>query len=150
MSTVGYIDEKSKRNYQSVVPARVSSSQPINKKDENINVVSTQGQGSSNIMQTKIPMKKESNKVISSSPKFNQTKTNNALVPTNINNTGDSEIIISRSRATLSPRKIVDGSKMNKSDSKSHKEEDKQRLVNIMPKSPRFSTGRSPRKGGWL
>lgn len=101
-------------------------------------------------MQTKIPMKKESSKVTSNSPKCNQTKTNNSLVPTNVNNAGDSEIIISRSRATLSPRKIVDASKINKSDSKSHKEEDKQRLVNIMPKSPRFSTGRSPRKGGWL
>ncbi|XP_035725310.1 transient-receptor-potential-like protein [Vespa mandarinia] len=150
MSTVGYIDEKSKRNYQSIVPARVSSSQPTNKKDENIYMVSTQGQSSSNVMQTKIPMKKESSKVTPSSPKCNQIKTNNALVSTNINNTGDSGIIISRSRATLSPRKIVDGPKINKSDSKSHKEEDKQRLVNIMPKSPRFSTSRSPRKGGWL
>ncbi|XP_015184673.1 PREDICTED: transient-receptor-potential-like protein isoform X2 [Polistes dominula] len=134
ISTVGYIDEKSKRNYQPVIPARSP-------------------QNTSNvIIQGKIQMKKDVVKGMLNSPKSNPNKPKDNLVVTNASNTGDSGMIKLRSKSPLSPRKIIDNTTimMNKSDGKSHKEEDKQRLVNIMPRSPRFATSRSPRKGGWL
>ncbi|XP_014616389.1 PREDICTED: transient-receptor-potential-like protein [Polistes canadensis] len=153
MSTVGYIDEKSIRNYQPVIPTRPSS-QTSNKKDgNNFTVNNIQCQDSSNVItQGKIQMKKDIAKGTLNSPKSNQNKSNNTFATINANNTGDSGMIKLRSKPSLSPRKIVDNTMiiMNKSDSKNHKEEDKQRLVNIMPRSPRFATSRSPRKGGWL
>ncbi|XP_043250231.1 transient-receptor-potential-like protein [Colletes gigas] len=55
----------------------------------------------------------------------------------------DNRTIKSRVKPTVSPKKIT-------SIGMSGTPEDKEKLVSVMPKSPRFPTSRSPRRGGWL
>ncbi|XP_066591141.1 transient-receptor-potential-like protein isoform X2 [Prorops nasuta] len=57
--------------------------------------------------------------------------------------TTDPSIVRARPKASMSPRKISNIVT-------SRREEDLQKLVNIMPKSPRLMNNRSPRRGGWL
>lgn len=67
----------------------------------------------------------------------NKSNTGNAGTESTLSPPTD-KTIKSRLKPTLSPKK------------NSNMPEDKEKLVDVMPKSPRIANSRSPRRGGWL
>lgn len=132
LTSIGYVDERTNKSAAPLVPLRTP---PRVIKRKNPNSVSPTG--TRNVSQAPI-YGNNASKSQTSSPLRTQGKS------VNTTNLTDGSVNKSSSKAGLSPRKISNiGNTLETSD-------DRQKLVNVTPKSPRFSSSRSPRKGGWL
>ncbi|XP_053984630.1 transient-receptor-potential-like protein isoform X1 [Hylaeus volcanicus] len=133
--TMDYVDEKPAK-HTPPVPHRTPS-RSVRRKPENSQA---NYQNSSEAPTLSVQSINASRVPSSSSRSGNQP---NAATDSKLSVPNDSRTIKSRLKPTVSPKKM---SNLGTSGTP----EDKEKLVDIMPKSPRFATSRSPRKGGWL
>ncbi|CAK9823717.1 Transient-receptor-potential-like protein [Anthophora retusa] len=131
VTSMDYVDEKPAKNVPPPVPLRT----PRVVKRKSANSSTAAYQQSTETSSTLSPYSIAIAKIPSGSPirDRNESNSESRLSPHT-----DSRTLKSRLKPALSPKK------------NQHTPEDKEKLVDIMPKSPRVSNSRSPRRGGWL